>query len=479
MLQVKRARGDSRARADERTDRDVRHLIPAPRSRQAFDVARQLRVVALQFDHALRPTLVLRRSILLPQERGGERLELSLGFRELDREITRIRRRRELRLQFDDALFEREDGSLELIRLILVLRARRHRVSGGFGSRATFRDARASPGAPRPPPTRAFARQRPRQLRRGSNRARTLFLDSRSASYFLRSADLADDFDDPASSSSALDVATFSSFDPSLGMATRRAVRTGRCRADVVLDDDVRAGPAPRNPRARAMEDASGAFDRKRDARAAFERRRARAHRDRARGRGRGRDDSGRGDGASDARARDVAAGDGDEQQSAARARASLERELASEDDASARGGFDLEELLRDAARACPPRPRVGSSAAYFDVEWTVDALRESALAMIARDGDVAHADVASALALDGDALAERLRYASLARVLGLGEEYEESCGYDGVPGSTVPMKARASPVKATAVAPPTAPEAKPPPPTKDDDWLDALLDGD
>ena len=220
------------------------------------------------------------------------------------------------------------------------------------------------------------------------------------------------------------------------------------------------------------MEREVPAFDRKRDARDAFERR-ARAQRARAGGRGRGRVTAGRGA----AETLGVETSDGDERSIAMRARAMLEREFVSDDDANARGGCDLEELLRDAARACPPRPRVGSSAAYFDVEWTVDALRESALALGTRDGDVAHVDVASALTLSGDALAERLRYASLARVLGLGEEYEESCGYDGVPGSAAPIKARASPVK--DVPPRTAPEGTPPPAAKDDDWLDELLEGD
>lgn len=240
VLQVIRARGDSRARADERTESDVRHLIPTPRSRKTFDVSQQLRVVAFQFDYALGPSLILRRSVLLPQERGGERLELSLGFRELDREITRIRRRRELRFQIDDALLERQHDALGLVRLILVLRGRR--VVGSVEdfdrsiSRQRVVNARPSPGASRrlsavvgraAHDVDATARARvifPSAL--------TLFRDSSSASYFLRSADLRDDFDDPVSSSSTLDVATFSSFDPSLGIV--RSKKTDASRAGAV-----------------------------------------------------------------------------------------------------------------------------------------------------------------------------------------------------------------------------------------------------
>ncbi|OUS46714.1 hypothetical protein BE221DRAFT_94373 [Ostreococcus tauri] len=138
----------------------------------------------------------------------------------------------------------------------------------------------------------------------------------------------------------------------------------------------------------------------------------------------------------------------------------------------------DLEELLRDAERACAPRP--GTASMYFDGEWADDALREVASTLGVEGGDAgASADIAAALTIDDVALERRLRETSLARLLGLGEEYEDACGYDGV----LEMKAPASVMDASPVIGVNeASESAPTPPAKvtdEDSWLDELLDGD
>ena len=46
------------------------------------------------------------------------------------------------------------------------------------------------------------------------------------------------------------------------------------------------------------------------------------------------------------------------------------------EDDRAMSRGADLDELLRDAATQCLPRPR--AAAAHFDASWSVDALQDA-----------------------------------------------------------------------------------------------------
>ena len=156
-----------------------------------------------------------------------------------------------------------------------------------------------------------------------------------------------------------------------------------------------------------------------------------------------------------------------------------------------------MEALLRDAKLACLPRQR--SDATYFDVEWTVDALRkmERESGVGGGIGDKVAADTAAAsvnlLVLDPDALANYLSDASLATLLGLPEAYEDECGRDGSPferGQQETLETRmtnaetaptnAVPAPQNAIEKEVGPESPPPPTTKsaaDDDWLDELLD--
>ena len=145
--------------------------------------------------------------------------------------------------------------------------------------------------------------------------------------------------------------------------------------------------------------------------------------------------------------------------------------------------GADLELLLRDASLACLPRQNRDST--YFDVNWTIDALRN-----IERDlgVDSNGGDVAGALAIDCDVLSRHLEAASLAQLLGLPNEYEVECGIDGPPGVAL---TRSMPVESVASASKkvdidsdlnmtTATEAVPPRKkvvVDDDDWLDELLE--
>lgn len=160
--------------------------------------------------------------------------------------------------------------------------------------------------------------------------------------------------------------------------------------------------------------------------------------------------------------------------------------------------GADLEALLRDAKLACLPRQR--SDATYFDVEWTVDALRkmERESGVGGGIGDKVAADTAAAsanlLVLDPDALANYLSDASLATLLGLPEAYEDECGRDGSPferGQQETLEKRmtnaetaptnAVPAPQNAIEKEVGPKASPPTPTPKsadaDDWLDELLD--
>ena len=162
--------------------------------------------------------------------------------------------------------------------------------------------------------------------------------------------------------------------------------------------------------------------------------------------------------------------------------------------------GADLEALLRDAKLACLPRQR--SDATYFDVEWTVDALRkmerESGVGGgIGDRGAAAAAAAASAsanlLVLDADALANYLSDASLATLLGLPEAYEDECGRDGSPfeslGHRETLEKRTTtnaetapksvvPAPQNAIEKEVSPAAKSMAKSADaDDWLDELLD--
>ena len=154
--------------------------------------------------------------------------------------------------------------------------------------------------------------------------------------------------------------------------------------------------------------------------------------------------------------------------------------------------GADLEALLRDAQFACLPRQR--SDATYFDVEWTVDALRkmERESGVGARNGEEGAAapslssSSANLLVLDADALANYLSDASLATLLGLPEAYEDECGRDGSPferGHQKMLEKRVTAETAPAVVPvpqnAIEKEVGPAATTKlgaDDDWLDELL---
>ena len=156
-----------------------------------------------------------------------------------------------------------------------------------------------------------------------------------------------------------------------------------------------------------------------------------------------------------------------------------------------------MEALLRDAKLACLPRQR--SDATYFDVEWTVDALRkmerESGVGVGSGDkGAAAAAAAASAnlLVLDADALANYLSDASLATLLGLPEAYEDECGRDGSPferghqetlEKRTTINAETAP-KSVVSAPQNAIEKEVSPAAPSmaksadaDDWLDELLD--
>lgn len=155
-----------------------------------------------------------------------------------------------------------------------------------------------------------------------------------------------------------------------------------------------------------------------------------------------------------------------------------------------------MEALLRDAKLACLPRQR--SDATYFDVEWTVDALRkmerESGVGGGSGDKGTSDTAVASAnlLVLDADALANYLSDATLATLLGLPEAYEDECGRDGSPferGQQETLEKRMTnaetapknvvPVPQNAIEKEVGPESPPPPPKSAaaDDWLDELLD--
>lgn len=145
--------------------------------------------------------------------------------------------------------------------------------------------------------------------------------------------------------------------------------------------------------------------------------------------------------------------------------------------------GADLELLLRDASLACLPRQNRDST--YFDVNWTIDALRN-----IERDlgVDSNGGDVAGALAIDCDMLSRHLEVASLAQLLGLPNEYEVECGIDGRPGvaltRSAPVESVASASKkvdidsglnmtpATEVVPSRKKDV-----VDADDWLDELLE--
>lgn len=154
-----------------------------------------------------------------------------------------------------------------------------------------------------------------------------------------------------------------------------------------------------------------------------------------------------------------------------------------------------MEALLRDAKLACLPRQR--SDATYFDVEWTVDALRkmerESGVGGGSGDKGAAAAASANLLVLDADALANYLSDASLATLLGLPEAYEDECGRDGSPferGHQETLEKRTTTnaetgPKSVVPAPQRVIEkevgpATPSPPPKSadaDDWLDELLE--
>ena len=159
--------------------------------------------------------------------------------------------------------------------------------------------------------------------------------------------------------------------------------------------------------------------------------------------------------------------------------------------------GADLEALLRDAKLACLPRQR--SDATYFDVEWTVDALRkmERESGVGGGIGDKGATDTAAAsanlLVLDADALASYLSDASLATLLGLPEAYEDECGRDGSPleslGHRETLEKRMTntetaptnvvvPVPQNAIEKEVGPESAPKSgAAAADDWLDELLD--
>ena len=239
-------------------------------------------------------------------------------------------------------------------------------------------------------------------------------------------------------------------------------------------------------------------MDYKADARRRFESHRAASRRHRGRGRGRGARD---GVGVDD---RDGSDDDGENatttsqlfDTSTTRARRGANAATGDEDVSSSgvsddagyeramTRGADLELLLRDASLACLPRQNRDST--YFDVNWTIDALRN-----IERDlgVDSNGGDVAGALAIDCDMLSRHLEAASLAQLLGLPNEYEVECGIDGRPGVAL---TRSAPVESVASAskkvdidsglnmtPATeaVPSRKKDVVVDDDDWLDELLE--
>ena len=144
--------------------------------------------------------------------------------------------------------------------------------------------------------------------------------------------------------------------------------------------------------------------------------------------------------------------------------------------------GADLESLLRDASLACLPRQNRDST--YFDVNWTIDALRniERDLGIDSNGGDIA-----GALAIDCDKLAKHLEAASLAQLLDLPKEYEVECGFDGQPGvaparsmhaaSVVPAAKEVAKIDVSVNTQPASGAVPPRKTVDDDDWLDELLD--
>ena len=142
----------------------------------------------------------------------------------------------------------------------------------------------------------------------------------------------------------------------------------------------------------------------------------------------------------------------------------------------------DLERLLNDASLA--RAPRAPGNASYFDVEWTIDALKAIERNIGTTSSNV---DVAKALEIDGEALARHLASASLAALLDLSDEYASECGRDGATRGVDELSRartrenkdenkdedeRAMRTRASATPTPSATRR-----AADDDWLDALLD--
>jgi hypothetical protein len=152
------------------------------------------------------------------------------------------------------------------------------------------------------------------------------------------------------------------------------------------------------------------------------------------------------------------------------------------EDDRAMSRGADLDELLRDAATQCLPRPR--AAAAHFDASWSVDALQDAERLLLhganarASTSTVAK-DIAEAMTLDRDDIRAHLNSLGLARLLGLSDEYDEFVDGDGRGAQSEASEVVEERHKheMRPIVEPTAPPK--PVVANDDDWLDELLDGE
>ena len=152
------------------------------------------------------------------------------------------------------------------------------------------------------------------------------------------------------------------------------------------------------------------------------------------------------------------------------------------EDDRAMSRGADLDELLRDAATQCLPRPR--AAAAHFDASWSVDALKDAESLLLhgvnarASTSTVA-SDIAEAMTLNRDDVRAHLSSLGLARLLGLSEEYDEFVDSDarGAQSEASEVVEERPKHETKPIVEPTAPPK--PVVAHDDDWLDELLDGE
>lgn len=152
------------------------------------------------------------------------------------------------------------------------------------------------------------------------------------------------------------------------------------------------------------------------------------------------------------------------------------------EDDRAMSRGADLDELLRDAATQCLPRPR--AAAAHFDASWSVDALKDAESLLLhgvnarASTSTVA-SDIAEAMTLNRDDVRAHLSSLGLARLLGLSAEYDEFVDSDarGAQSEASEVVEERPKHETKPIVEPTAPPK--PVVAHDDDWLDELLDGE